>query len=300
MKIYDDIAKAKQKVISAINKYGFSPDHNYYNYLYTQNTGKRCVFCDFGQGKGVIAFYNGRNNSWRVINGVLAPSQERFEIFLRFLDMAIKEKKSRKIFVEAPEDFKSEIFKKLKNSYKLNVNYLLYWPVYDLDCLDEKLGGRRWKKLRNIKNRFYNRYKIGVKNPKKIDKNILKNVLLSWTKKRYRRDRANFGYYLSIIGNNFKGLDILRAISLNGEVCSFSGGWAVPNSENFYYAIGIFNYSYKDVGDFVNLDDLLYIKKIGYRYVDLGGSDKATIIFKRKFNPIKIYKTYTFSILRKR
>ena len=179
------------------------------------------------------------------------------------------------------------------------MNYSLHWPVYNLDNLDGQLSGKQWKKLRNINNRFYNRYTVEIKNSRKIDKNILKSVLLSWTKKRFKRDRANFDYYLNIIKNNFEGIDMLRAISLNGEVCSFSGGWMVPNSENFYYAIGIFNYNHKNLGDFVNLNDLLYIKKCGYRYIDLGGSDKATIIFKKKFNPVKIYKTYFYSVSRK-
>ncbi len=297
MKIYEDLAKAKQKVTGAINKYGFSPDHNYYNYLYAQNAVKKAIFFDYGQSKGVVAFYNKKSNLWRVTNGVFANKKERLSILLNFLDWAFNEKKSRKVFAEFSEDFKSEIFNKFKNSYKLNVSYFLEWPIYNLNEFDEKLGGKRWKKLRNIRNRFYNNYKVEVKNPKNINRNELKNVLLSWTKKRYPRDRIDARYYLNIIENKFEGFGVLRAISLNGEACSFSGGWMVPNSNIFYYAVGIFNYKYKDFGDFVNLDDLLYAKKLGHTYVDFGGcSDRASIMFKRKFNPIKIYKTYFFSI----
>lgn len=300
MRIFEDIVKAKQKVTSAIKKYGFSPEHNYYNYLYLQIPDRKCLFFDFGQKKGVIAFYNKKNNTWRVINGVFAPSQERFDIFLKFLDWVIKEKKSRKVFVEAPEDFKSEIFNKLRNLYKFNVNYLLHWPIYNLDDLDERLSGKQWKKLRNIKNRYYKSFKIEIRNPVMIKKSKLKNILFSWVKKRYPRDRANSAYYLNMIENNFKGFSIKRAITLSGEVCSFSAGWEIPNSKVFYSGIGIFNYRYKDLGDFINLDDLLHLKKLGYKYVDLGGSEKALLYFKKKFNPVKIYKTYFFSISRKR
>lgn len=296
MKIYNDIVRAKQKVINAINKYGICPDHNYYNYLYMQNANKKCTFFDFGHRKGIIALFNRKNDTWRVINGVFAPNKEKFDIFLTFLNWATSEKKSRRVFVESLEDFKSEIFKKLKNSHKCNLNYSLYWPIYNLDDFDEQLSGKRWKKLRNIRNRFQNHFKIEAKNPKRVNKNILKNILFSWTKKRYPRDRVDNTYYLNIIKNNFKGFDVIRAISLNEEICSFSGGWLIPNSDNFYYAIGIFNYKYKNVGDFINLDDLFYIKKLGYKYVDLGGSEKALLHFKKKFKPIKIYKTYFFSI----
>lgn len=296
MRIYNDIAKAKRKVTNSISKYGFCPDHNYYNYLYMQNANKKCAFFDFGQGKGIIAFFNKRNNAWRIINGVFAPKKEKLGIFLDFLNLIATEKKSRKVFVESTEDFKLEIFKRLKKSHKLILNYSLYWPIYNLDALDEKLCGKQWKKMRNIRNRFQNNFKIEVKNPRRINKNILKHVLLSWKRNRYPRDRVDNTYYLNLIENNFKGFDVLRAISLNGEVCSFSGGWVMPNSNDFYYAIGIFNYKHKNIGDFINLDDLLYIKKLGYKYVDLGGSDTATISFKSKFNPVKIYKTYFFSI----
>lgn len=296
MKIYDNIVKAKQKVTSTINKYGFSPDHNYYNYLYTQNTSKKCIFFDFAQGKGVMAFYNKRNNLWRIMNGVFAPPDERLGILLNFLGWAFNENKSKKVFVEFTEDFKSEIFKKLKNSHKLNINYFLQWPIYNLDNLDEKLSGKQWKKLRNIKNRFYNHYRIEAKNPKKIDRNILKNILLSWLKRRYPRDRVDSSYYLNVINNNFKGFKVVRALSINHEICSFSGGWKIPNSDDFYCAIGIFNYKYNDIGDFINLDDLIYLKKLGYKHVDLGGSGKALMCFKKKFNPERIYKTYFFSI----
>lgn len=296
MKINDDILKSKQKITRSINAYGFSPEHNYYNYLYTQNAGKRGVFLDFGKARGIVAFYNKEKKIWRIINGVLAPEQERFEIFKSFLDWALKEEDSSKVFAEFQEDFKSELFKKLRKSFKLNICYCLHWPIIDLDNLDDKLSGKDWKKLRNIRNRFLSQYKIETKNPKAVVKEALNNILMSWTKRRFPRDRANYGYYLNAINNNFEGIDSLRAVCLNGEVCSFSGGWKIPNSENFYSSIGIFNYKYKYLGDFLNLDDLLHIKKLGYKFVDLGGSERSLLNFKKKFNPIKIYKTYFFSI----
>lgn len=297
MKIYYDIAKAKRKVAGAISRHGFSPDHNYYNYFYLQNPNKKCVFFDFGNSKGVVAFHSKKNNVWRVTNGVFAPPEERLGIFSKFLSYIFKEKKPKKAFAEFSGEFKSQIFKELKNSYKFNALYSFYWPIYSPGNFDEKLRGKQWKKLRNIRNRFYNNYDVEVKNPKDIDKGALRSILLSWAKRRYKRDHADVRYYLNAIENHFEGFEVLRAISLNGEACSFSGGWMVPNSGIFYYAVGIFNYRYKDLGDFINLDDLLYAKKLGHAYVDFGGcSDKASIIFKKKFNPVKIYKTDFFSI----
>lgn len=301
MRVYKDFRKHKPKIISSIKKFGFSPEHNYYHYLYKQTPYKRCIFFDFRQKRGLVGFYNKSNDVWHVINGILAPYEERLGIFIRFLDYALAKKKAKKVCAEFDKVFKSEIFNRLRNSkYKLSMNYILHWPVYDVKNFDEALKGRKWKKLRNIRNRFCNNLPAKAKNPKKIDKNTLRSILFSWLKRRHARDRVDFGYYLNLIDNNFKGFDMARGLSINNELCSISAGWKIPNSNDFYCGIGFFNYKYKDMGDFVNLDDLIHIKKMGYEHADLGGSDKSILRFKNKFKPEKIYKTYIFSVARRR
>lgn len=295
MEVSTDFAKARAKVAGAIKKYGYLPDHNYFNYLCTQNSRKKGMFFGFGQKKGIVAFFNRDNSTWRIINGIFAPGNERAEILARFLEYAAS-RGSNRVFVESPSEFRLELSKKMKNICKISLNYSMHWPVYNLGKLDEKLAGKQWKKLRNINNRFYKSFRVEIKNPLKISKKILKNILFRWTARRFPRDRANYGYYINAIDNNFKGFEELRAISLNGEVCSFSGGWMVPNSRIFYCSLGIFNYMHKDLGDFVNMDDLLHLKKMGYRYVDLGGSEKSLLHFKKKFRPERIYRTDVFSI----
>ena len=81
MKVYKDIRKYKPKLISSIKKFGFLPDHNYYHYLYRQTINKKCICFDFGQKKCLIAFFNKNNHVWDVINGILAPYEERLDIF---------------------------------------------------------------------------------------------------------------------------------------------------------------------------------------------------------------------------
>ena len=297
MKVYRHIEKYKPKIINSIKKFGFLPDHNYYYYLYKQTPYKRCVCFDFGQKKCLITFFNKNNNVWDVINGILAPYEERSGIFLKFLDYIFVKEKAKRVSVESDEGFKSTVFKQLKNSkYNVSMNYALYWPVYDLKAWDEKLSGKHWKKFRNIRNRFYNHSLVKAEDPRKIGKNALRNILYSWIKRRTPRDKAEYAYYLNIINNNFRGFEVARALSIDGEPCSFSAGWKISNNDYFYCGVGIFNYKYKDLGDFVNLDDLMHLKKIGYAHVDLGGSDKAMLHFKKKFRPEKIYKTYIFSV----
>ena len=300
MKIYSNIKKYKSKIMDSIRKFGFSPEHNYYHNLYRQTPDKRCVFFDFGGKMGLMAMFKKKSNVWYISGEVLASEEERLNVLFKFLDYAVIKKKARKVSVEFSGKFKSAVLKKLKNSsYRASMNYLLYWPVYEVKKWDDKLSGKQWKKFRNIRNRFYNNSSVDVKNPRRIDKNTLKSILFAWLKRRHPRDMVDCTYYLNVINNKFKGFEIVRALSINDEICSFSAGWKIPNSNDFYCAIGIFNYKYKDMGEFVNLDDLIHIKKKGYSRVDLGGSDKAILQFKKKFRPEKIYKTYVFSISKK-
>lgn len=301
MKICTDIIKHKEKIISSIKRFGYSPEHNYYHYLYKQTPFKQCIFFDFGQGRGVLTVLNKKNNFWHVTNGIFAFPDEMPNIFLKLAACAFSKKNAKKIVVEVEESIASRIIEAIKLSpLKANVNYALYWPIYNVQEWDEKLSGAKWKKIRNIRNRFYSNYKISVEDPRRIDKNKLRSILTSWLRRRHPRDKVEHSYYGNIIENRFMGFEIARAISINGEVCSISAGWKIPNSDVFYLGVGIFNYGYKDIGDFVNLEDLLFLKKMGYEKVDLGGSDKAILNFKMKFKPEKIYKTCIFSVSRKK
>ncbi len=301
MRVCADAKRNKARIISSIRKFGYSPEHNYHHHLYRETPDKKFIFFDFGKRRGVLAIYNKKNNVWYLTSEILAPPDERLGIFLECIEYMLRKKKARKVSVEAGEEFKSKVFKRLKNSkYKLSACYILYWPVYNLKGWSLKLRGKQWKKLRNIRNRFYSRSNLKTLGPGGVSRDSLRKILKLWLKRRNSRDAVDKYYYLNIINNNFKGFDSSRVISIDGEPCSFSAGWQVPNSNIFYCGVGIFNYKHKDLGDFVNLDDLIYLKKAGYKCVDLGGSDKALLRFKKKLRPERIYKTYTFYISRKK
>ena len=301
MEAIKDITKAKKEILASIERFGFLPEHNYYHYLYRQSSKKKCIFFDFGQQKGLMALLNPEINVWYVTCELLAPESERLELFMEFLEHAFTKEKAKKVSVEFGEAFKEKVCEAVKKSdFKTSMNFELYWPVCNVGAWDENLRGKEWKKFRNIRNRFMNSFKIEIEDPKKLDKKILKSVLTAWLKHRHPRDRVDYKYYLNLIENNLEGFDMARSLSFDGEVCSISAGWKIPNSSAFYLGIGIFNYRHKDMGDFINLDDLLHLKKLGYTKIDLGGSDKAILNFKNKFNPEKVYKTCIFSILRKR
>lgn len=302
MKIYDNVTKHQKRIENSIKKYGHFAEHNFTHYLYSEGRFGKNVFFDFGSGRGVLTKFHQRGNSWNLFpNGILAPKDERLGLLLETVDYILKKKKGKKFAVEVSEDLRKEILDKLQAGNGLRAcscNYVLYWPLYNMDLWDCELKGSRWKKLRNIKNRFLRKNAVKVVDSIKVPKEKLKEIVAKWMGKRQKNDKVDKDYYYKLIENNFKGMDMAKTLYVNGKPCTITAGWKIPNTKNYYSSIGIFDYSCQGLGEIANIDDLNRLKKEGYEYVDFGGSEKALLSFKRKFKPEKIYKTYIFSIMR--
>ena len=102
---------------------------------------------------------------------------------------------------------------------------------------------------------------------------------------KQRETVSDYKYFESVAGIKALWLEI-------GEIL-------IPNSKGYYSNMGILNYKYDGLGELSNWDDLCFLKKQGYEFVDFGGSDDRILEFKKKFKPHKVYKTYIFSIVRK-
>jgi|TARA_Y100000310_G_scaffold345431_1_gene464935 hypothetical protein len=303
LKVISDVVKHQKKIKKGIKKYGHFAEHNYLHYLYNETRWDKNIFFDFGNGKCLLVQFDKDNNVWSLFpNGILAPESERLDLLLEATNYILKKQKAKKFVIEVSEDLKKKLLNKfkIKNSFRAcNYTEILYWPTYNMDLWNSRLKGSKWKKLRNIKNRFYKKNKVSVRNSKDIPKEKLKRILSSWLKKRKDNDRVDKDYYFNLIDNNFKGLDMAKTLCVNGKPRTITAGWKIPNSNNYYSSIGILDYSCPGLGEVANIDDLNRLKREGYDYVDFGGSDKVLLYFKKKFRPEKIYKTYTFSIVRR-
>jgi len=303
LKVIYDVVRHQKKIKEAIRKYGHFAEHNYLHYLHNENCRNKNVFFDFGNNKGMLMQLDKKNNIWSLFpNGILAPKSERLDLFLEAANYILKKQKAKKFVVEVLEDMRKDILTKLKtiNSFRAcSNNYVLYWPVYNMNSWDLSLKGGKWKKLRNIRNRFYNVNRVRVKDSKDVPREELRKILFDWLKRRSYNDRVDEEYYLNLIDNNFKGVDMAKTMYVNGEPCTITAGWKIPNSNGYYSSIGILNYSCPGLGEAANIDDLNRLKKKGFDYADFGGSERVLLYFKKKFRPDKIYKTYIFSIVRK-
>lgn len=299
MRVIKDIKKNRKIIKSSIKKYGYAAEHNYFHYLNSEGKHNKSIFFNFN-GKGIMTHLY-KDKWWYMFAEALAPENQRLKPFFKFLDYALKNKKHKKVVIEATKEFRREIIKNIdKRKYKVcSTNYILYWPVFNMNKWNHKLKGKKWKKLRNIRNRFYRAYNIRVVDSRNVAKEKLKKIVDEWIKKRRATDEVEHDEYYNMIDNNFRGLDSARSIIVNNKPCTITAGWKIPNSKNYYSAIGIFNYSYNYIGELANLDDLINLKKKGYKYVDFGGSNKILLKFKKKFKPHNLYKTYIFSIVRK-
>lgn len=302
MEFVYDIAGSKDRILDCIDKYGHFAEHNFLHYTYCESPDTRNVFIDCGKGRGILMHHNRKKNLWKLFPcGVLAPEKERTGLLLKAAEMILKEKKASKLVVEVSEEMRKELMGVLSRPNGMRActyTYTLHWPLFNMKAWDPSLKGSRMKKLRNIRNRFYKRNSITVKDSTKVPKEELKKILLNWADRRTVNDHVNKIYYQNIINNGFEGIDFAKTIFVNGQPATITAGWKIPNTKNYYSAIGIVDYSCPGLGEIANLEDLAMLKKSGFDYVDFGGSDAALLGFKKKFRPEKIYKTYTFSIVR--
>jgi hypothetical protein len=302
LKLIYDVVKHQKKIKKGIKRYGYFAEHNYLHYLHSQTKWDRNLFFDFGNDKSLLAQFDKESNIWSLFpNGILAPEDERLDLLLEVTNYVLKKQNAEKFVVEVSEGIRKRLMDKFKtkNGFRACSPDILYWPMYNMDSWNPQLSGNKFKKLRNIRNGFYKRNKVSVKDSKDVPKEELNEILSAWLKKRNDHDRVDKEYFFNLIDNKFNGIDTAKTMYVNGRPCTITAGWKIPNSENYYSSIGILDYSYPGLGEAANIDDLNRLKKEGFEYVDFGGSDKVLLYFKKKFRPEKIYKTYVFSIVRR-
>ena len=301
MDVIDDVNGAKKEILECIKKNGFAREHNFWFFCNQQNDYAKAYFFKFdGYGLFAIRYKSG---IWEFIGEVLAPEEKRLRLFWDFLDFVLLNKKDKKAFTFIPERFYNEINDRIKTSggYKIVNDPIIYTtPVFNLKKWDEGLKGSEWKKLRNIRNQFFKLHDAEIIPCKELEKEKLLEVANQWRK---NRPKAEMNYYtdmyLNFVKNGFEGCDIARSVVVDGNPCTITAGWSIPNTKNYYSAIGLYNYSYPGLGEIANIDDLTQIKEKKIEFADFGDSTESLLQFKRKFRPESFYRTYWFHIKRK-
>ena len=248
---------------------------------------------------GRIIFYN-KDGCWHTIAEPISSIKDKLNILKKSLKTIFQEKNAQRVVCE---DYSKEFSKEVKNSIKdlglraVRPSDILYCPVYNLAELPQNLDGKKFKSIRYAKSRC-SRYKIKFKDPLKIDKGVLLELVNTWIQKRKAQDEILANDYIKFIETGFPGCDIRRAFFVDNSLKGLTVGWHIPNSQAHYLFLNIHDYSDSYLGDFITIEHFLEARRRGYKMLDFGGSDKKSLMFKKKFNPSSIYKMYTFSIMR--
>jgi len=301
MDIIDDFDSNKKEIMNYIQKCGSCREHNYW-FFYNQQTNYTKIYFFKSKDSGIISIRY-KSGTWEIIGDMLGTRGKNLGLFKDFLDYVLLTKKDKKVFVFVPEQFYNGINNIIRksNKYRITKDPIIYYtPVFNMKKWDEGLQGSKWKKLRNVKNKFLRSYNVEIIPSKEIEKKKLDNIVHQWRKNRKKIERNYYtGMYLNFIKNNFEGTDNARSVVVDGEPCTITAGWKIPNSKNYYSGIGLYNYKYNGLGEIANIDDLTQIKKKKFKFSDFGDSTESLLQFKKKFGPESFYKTYWFYIVRK-
>lgn len=302
MEILSDKKEFEEKAKKAIEMYGHDAEHNYFHYLNQSTSAKQPVFISFDNDKGILAQKSRTGRLWYMVSEVLAPQEEKFSLFIEFVEHVFNTDGANRLQIEVDRKFRKELKEGLEiTDFRAGkLNFRLEWPIYDMKAWDgDRLEGKRWKKIRNIKNRFLEDHEVKVIDSKELPKEELKKIITEWNSRRGADDFAYKECYFRLVDSGFAGCDMVKTIVVDGIPCSITAGWKIPNSNKYYSGIGVLNYRFDGLGEIANLYDLIEIKKKGYDEANFGGSDDDLLNFKKKFKPASTYDTYTFSIMRK-
>lgn len=298
IKIYDNIKEEKERIEKCIQKYGWTSDHNLDWFLECAiNEEGRPVFVEFEDGTGLLTYKY--INEWSVWSSPLAPKELVPKRIIEFSDFALDGLIREVWLVDVSDSIRSE----LENSnLKIgDIYYSLSWPVLDMEKYDPSLPGGHFKDIRNAKSKFYREHKVEIRNITQLNKEGLYKIVDDWKKIVSKRPDIYEEKYKKAISNNFKGFKTVRALVVDGITVGFNAGYEVVNHPGrFAGVVGIHDYSIRDLGLILWLEDLDWIKNAGYKELDMQGSeDDGGLKFKMQFNPTIERKTDTFCITRK-
>ena len=300
MKAITDALAEQALIQGAINRHGFFAEHNFWHYFCKQNRGRKCVFlCQ--SGNGIMAHKTGKG-VWHLFAEPLAPKDERLNMLKLFVRYAYDQGGANKVMAELTENTHAEALAWLKHSKDYRAGTyaeILEWPLFNMRSWDATLAGKHWKKVRNTVHRIERSHEIAVVPAEKVPKKQLRGLIAKWLRARNDNDRVDSRYYHNLVENRFRGFDMTRVVLADNRPAALTGGWKIPNSDNYYSSLGLIDYTIEGMGEYSNIDDLRALKAMGFETVDFGGSDGKLLEFKQKFRPESSYRTYRFSILRK-
>lgn len=299
MRFFEDTIAERSLIEETIEQFGYAPEHNFDWYQFSKIDTEKNIFATDEYGGGLFTMLGKKDAT--VFSSPIAPLERRAPILVEYLENIFQLPNIKKVELELETPLRKEFLKMLPTYCEAKqIQYTLTWPIMNMKTFDSTLPGGHYKSLRKERNGFYREHVVTVEDAKTFqDKNALRQMVETWKEKRTAGDKAWCEEYFNIIEGKFEGTETARIFVVDGKPVGMNAGWMIPNSQRFYGAIGLHDYSWPELGDMLYLEDLEYLKSHGYGEVDMAGSWHGLLDFKKKFLPESYYKTHVFCVAKK-
>jgi hypothetical protein len=302
MKVIEFSEKIKPLIEKSISKYGTEPENNYYYFRNNEEFKTKHYVFDFENDGVILANHDTGDNSWIIFpSGFIGNKGKSNEMLVKFCSYCLE--KSKIVGLELREELFVEFRNELKNTNSnlkiKDIEWEQQWPITKLNEFDENFEGSKYYELRKVKSSILKNNKISVVASSKCSKVELNNLVDMWEAGRKSDDDPISHEYRQLIETGFEGTEFADVFLADGKTTGIVSGWIAPNSNVFYLAIVLHNYTIKNFGEFMYIETLKKLKKLGFDECNLGGSDEKLLAFKKKFMPTKFYKTFYCTVVKR-
>ena len=299
MKFYQNVEAERNRIETCIKKYGRTSDHNLDWWSCSVITPDGVpVFVEFEDGTGLLA--HRYPDKWRIWSDPLSEKNKATDRVVEFAVEIFKDSNVKELWCD---DVSDSIYPELKKNKEIKLNeiyYSLKWPVLEMAKYDPALPGGHFKEIRNARNKFYREHEVKVLEADQVDQADLLKIVDAWKAEATRKQKEGVYdlRYRNIINKKFRGFKTARALIVDRKPVGFNAGYDVPNYPGrFAGVIGLHDYSVKDLGTILWLEDLAWIKRAGYKDLDMQGNEyEGELKQKTQFGAVIERTTDTFSI----
>lgn len=299
MKIIEDPLRERALIEAVISKYGYTPDHNFDWLMYCSDEGRpQVAWWD----NGAVWFYKNRDKkACTIVSDPIAPPKSHKQFLEDLIKHLFGSGINKILFLDVRDGVHD--FLKTGQLGDYTFYYNIDWPVVNMDLFDLQLSGGQFKDIRNALNKFNREYCVEIKSANLADKKDLHGIVDRWLDNRTKAGIEELYpvRYHNMIDGAFRGTKSARVMLVDGKAVGFNAGWETPNATGEWSAaVGTHDFSVKDLGVALLMEDLIWIKGAGYKICDLEGSDPPALRFKTQFfSRFDTYKTFTFWLNKK-
>lgn len=273
--IYENIEEERERIEHCLKKFGWTSDHNLDWFIdsdASREEGRR-RFAEFSDGSGLLA--SQYQNEWRIWSDPLTAKEKMAERIVEFSRQVLGGN-INKVWCDYVTDFiRPQLLNKNHGLVISEIDFSLIYLVLDMNQYDPVLPGHFFKEIRNAKNKFYREHKVKVLDAKTVSEKDLYRIIDAWKEVAFEKQGKEYvceNWYQKAVQNGFRGFTSVRVIEVDGRLVGINGGYEVINRPGcFAGIIGLHDYSYRDLGTILWLEDLEWAKNRGYREFDMQG-----------------------------